>query len=129
MQAEGNSCRRKRHTNNKHFKNSHRANSIREHLKDEHPDSSHNSIREHLKDKHPEKYTEYKSLRPKISSTPVVMKRFFEQPTIDHSFEKHGRVIGSKCVFMIEKNTIEVIERVSDAAVGGGGRMRMTSPM
>lgn len=85
--------KQKRTTNNKHLK-----------------DVFHSdNIRKHMQEQQPKKFEEYEALRKLASSTPEVLKGFFEQSPIDAFFEKRSTVVGRKSIFTIDKSIVDVI--------------------
>jgi len=85
--------KRKRTTNNKHWKDTFRS----------------DNIRKHMNEQHPKKFKDYQELRKQASSTPEILKRFFEQTTVEAYFEKRTTVVGRKRIFTIDKSIVEVI--------------------
>ena len=72
--------KRKQTCNNKHWKHSFRS----------------DNIRKHMLEQHPKKFKEYQVQQAKVDSTPELMKKFFEQLTVDAFFKKRSTIIGRR---------------------------------
>lgn len=84
---------RKQTANNKFFQNDFRS----------------EQISKHMKEQHPKEFDEYSKLRDRSDSTPADLEHFFQQTTVDTSFEKRSTFVGRKRIVTIDKNIVEVI--------------------
>ena len=67
------------------------------------------NIRGHMVKQHPIKFAEYTALTKKLGTTSANLREFFKQVTVDAFLGKRSTIIGSKCVFTVNKAIVKVI--------------------
>ena len=85
--------KRKKTTNNQHWKQIFRA----------------DNICGHVTKQHSQNFSEYEKAQKTMDKSPEAFKRFFDKSTVNVFFEKRSTIVGKKRIFTIDNNIVKVI--------------------